>query len=73
MPTEMNYFVKTTEALKRLRADHDGVVSFEYVIVATRITTVVVAVYSSTGANTISGVLISGFANVEAAMNTLAP
>ena len=30
----LKYYVKTTEALKRLRTDQDGVVSFEYVIVA---------------------------------------
>ena len=67
----MNYFIKTTKALKRLRADHDGVVSFEYIIVATCIVIVVIAVYSSTGANSISGTLSSGFAKIAAAMNTL--
>ena len=30
----LKYYIKTTEALKRLRTDNDGVVSFEYVIVA---------------------------------------
>ena len=30
----LKYYIKTTEALKRLRTDKDGVVSFEYVIVA---------------------------------------
>ena len=30
----LKYYVKTTEALKRLRMDQDGVASFEYVIVA---------------------------------------
>jgi len=30
----LKYYVKTTEALKHLRADMNGVVSFEYVIVA---------------------------------------
>ena len=29
----LKYYVKTREALKRLRADKDGVVSLEYVIV----------------------------------------
>ncbi|MBR0815263.1 hypothetical protein JQ544_27285 [Bradyrhizobium diazoefficiens] len=30
----LKYYIKTTEALKQLRKDQDGVVSFEYVIVA---------------------------------------
>jgi pilus assembly protein Flp/PilA len=30
----LKYYIKTTEAMKRLRTDKDGVVSFEYVIVA---------------------------------------
>ena len=30
----LKYYVKTSEAVKRLRTDKDGVVSFEYVIVA---------------------------------------
>ena len=35
------YYIKTTEALKRLLTDNDGVVSFEYVIVAACIIAVV--------------------------------
>ena len=67
----LKYYAKTKEALRRLRTDHDGVVSFEYIIVATCIVIVVIAVYSSTGANSISGTLSSGFAKIAAAMNTL--
>ena len=37
----LKYYVKTTEALKCLRTDKDGVVSFEYVIVAACIIAVV--------------------------------
>jgi pilus assembly protein Flp/PilA len=37
----LKYCIKTTEALKRLRTDKDGVVSFEYVIVAACIIAVV--------------------------------
>ena len=37
----LKYYIKTTEALKRLRTDKDGVVSFEYVIVAACIIAVV--------------------------------
>ena len=37
----LKYYIKTTEGLKRLRADTTGVVSFEYVIVAACIIAVV--------------------------------
>ena len=67
----LNYFIKTKETLKRLRANHDGVVSFEYIVVATLIIIIVIAVYSGAGGNSISGALSSGFAKVTAAMNTL--
>ena len=30
----LKYYIKTSDVLERLRADKDGVVSFEYVIVA---------------------------------------
>ena len=41
----LKYYIKTTEALKRLRADQDGVVSFEYIIVAVCIIGAVSAVF----------------------------
>ena len=34
----LKFYVKTSEAVRRLLADKDGVVSFEYVIVAARST-----------------------------------
>ena len=43
----LKYYIKTTEALKRLRTDKDGVVSFEYVIVAACIVAAVVAVFGT--------------------------
>ena len=47
----LKYYIKTTEALKRLRTDKDGVVSFEYVIVAACVVAaVVVAFGTGTGA-----------------------
>jgi Flp pilus assembly pilin Flp len=45
----LNYYIKTTEALKRLRSDKDGMVSIEYVIVAACVVGVVVAVFSTGG------------------------
>ena len=47
----LKYYIKTTEALKRLRTDNDGVVSFEYVIVAACIVAAVAAAFGTgTGA-----------------------
>ena len=46
----LKYYIKTTEALKRLRTDKDGVVSFEYMIVAACIVAAVVAAFG-TGAD----------------------
>ena len=43
----LKYYIKTTEALKRLRTDKDGVVSFEYVIVAACIVAAVVAAFGT--------------------------
>jgi pilus assembly protein Flp/PilA len=43
----LKYYIKTTEALKRMRTDNDGVVSFEYVIVATCICVIVIAVFAN--------------------------
>jgi Flp pilus assembly pilin Flp len=51
----LKYYTETKEALKRLRTDHDGVVSFEYIIVATCIIIVVIAIYTGTGTTSISG------------------
>jgi pilus assembly protein Flp/PilA len=45
----LKYYVKTTEALKRLISDKDGVVSFEYVIVAACIIAVVSVAFGNTG------------------------
>ena len=41
--------------LERLRTDKDGVVSFEYVIVAACIVAAVAAAFGGTGAGTIAG------------------
>ena len=49
----LKYYFKTTETLKRLRMDKDGVVSFEYVIVAVCIIGAVLAAF---GTNTNSGI-----------------
>ena len=45
----LKYYIKTTEALKRLRTDQDGVVSFEYVIVGACVVAAVVAAFGGGG------------------------
>lgn len=60
------YYIKTTEALKRLRDNEDGVVSFEYVIVAACIVAAVAAAFGSGGTGPIFTALsgaISGIAS----------
>ncbi len=62
-----SYF-KIREAVKRLRADKDGVVSFEYVIVVACIVGAVTAVFGGAGAGTIQGALTGGFTAIVAAI-----
>jgi pilus assembly protein Flp/PilA len=69
----LKYYVKTTEALKRLRTDEAGVVSFEYIIVACCIIAAVAAVFGGTGAGTIAGTLKDGLANITTAFSTALP
>ena len=45
----LKYYIKTTEALKSLRANQDGVVSFEYLIVAACIIAVVSLAFGKGG------------------------
>jgi pilus assembly protein Flp/PilA len=48
----LKYYIKTTEALNRLRTDKDGVVSFEYVLVAACIVAAVLFAFGTgTGGN----------------------
>ena len=60
----LKYYIKTTEALKRLRTDKDGVVSFEYVIVAACVVAAVVAAFGTGAGGTIEGALAGAIANI---------
>ena len=62
----LRYYVKATEALKRLRTDKDGVVSFEYVIVAVCIIAAVLAAFGTTAGTGIGAALTNGIAKVTA-------
>ncbi|WP_375780192.1 hypothetical protein ACE103_15930 [Bradyrhizobium sp. ma5] len=55
----LKLYVQTTEAFKRLRADQEGVVSFEYIIVAACIIGAVAAAFG-TGATGAIGTALSG-------------
>ena len=55
----LKYYIKTAEALKNLRTDQAGVVSFEYIIVAACIIGAVAAAFG-TGATGAIGTALSG-------------
>jgi pilus assembly protein Flp/PilA len=62
----LKYYIKTREALLRLRTDKDGVVSFEYVIVAACIVAAVAAAFGSGGTGPIVDALTAGITAVSA-------
>ena len=62
----LKYYIMTTEALKRLRADKGGVVSFEYVIVAACIVAAVGAAFGFGGTGPISSALSSALSSIAA-------
>jgi pilus assembly protein Flp/PilA len=63
----LKYYVKTTEALKHLRTDQDGVVSFEYIIVAVCIIGAVSAVFGIGAGGAIGTALAGGIAAITTA------
>jgi pilus assembly protein Flp/PilA len=66
----LKYYVKTTEALKNLRSDAAGVVSFEYVIVAACVVGAVFLAFG-TGANgAITSALSNAIANIVSKVAT---
>ncbi|QDW36929.1 hypothetical protein FFI89_007120 [Bradyrhizobium sp. KBS0727] len=64
------YYIKTTEALKRLRASEDGVVSFEYVIVAACIVAAVGAAFGLSGSGPIKDALSSAISSISSKVAT---
>ena len=63
----LKYYVKTTEALKGLRADQAGVVSFEYIIVAVCIIGAVSAVFGIGAGGAIGTALTGGITAITTA------
>ena len=66
----LDYYVKTTEAFKRLRADQDGVVSFEYIIVAACIIGAVAAAFGTGATGAIGTALSGGIKTITGAFTT---
>ncbi|MGY3343733.1 pilus assembly protein Flp/PilA [Bradyrhizobium sp. USDA 4472] len=63
----LRFYIKTTEALKRLRTDQDGVVSFEYIIVAACIIGAVSAAFGTGATGAIGTALTGGIGKITAA------
>jgi len=63
----LKFYIESTEALKRLRADQDGVVSFEYIIVAACVVGAVAAAFGTGAAGGIGTALTTGLTAVTAA------
>ncbi|MGY3492295.1 MULTISPECIES: hypothetical protein [Bradyrhizobium] len=66
----LKYYIKSAEAFKRLRADQDGVVSFEYVIVAACIIVAVGAAFGLSGSGALSSGLSSAISAVVAKLTS---
>src|SRR5262245_3190814 len=64
----LKFYIKTTEALHRLRTDNDGVVSFEYIIVACLIIGVVGAAFAKTGP--LNTEVVNGISRMPSALTT---
>lgn len=66
----LRYCIETREALKHLRTDQDGVVSFEYIIVAVCIVGAVGAVFGGGAGGQIGLALTSGITAITDAFAT---
>jgi pilus assembly protein Flp/PilA len=66
----LKYYIKTTEALKRLRTDQEGVVSFEYIIVAACIIGAVVAAFGTGSGGAIASALSTGITSIVTQFTT---
>ncbi|MCK1315382.1 MULTISPECIES: hypothetical protein [Bradyrhizobium] len=61
---------KAIDALKRLRTDKDGVVSFEYVMLAACMVGAVSAAFGTSAGGTVATVLTSGISAISAAISS---
>ncbi|QOZ52203.1 hypothetical protein [Bradyrhizobium sp. CCBAU 53338] len=66
----LKYYIKTTEALKQLRSDTRGVVSFEYVIVAACIVAAVAAAFGTSAGTGIGKALSDAITAISGKVTT---
>ena len=66
----LKFYVKGSDLLNRLREDKDGVVSFEYVIVAACIIAAVAAAFGTGTASGIGLALKTGIGDITTAFTT---
>ncbi|MCC8952383.1 hypothetical protein H8B02_02580 [Bradyrhizobium sp. Pear77] len=66
----LKLYVQTTESIKRLASDKDGVVSFEYVIVAACIVAAVAAAFGTDTTKGIGKALSTAIASISTALTT---
>jgi len=66
----LKLYIQTTEAFRRLRSDNDGVVSFEYVIVAACIVAAVSAAFGTGTASGIGSVLNASITTIASKVAT---
>jgi hypothetical protein len=64
----LKFYMKTRDAVERLRTDKDGVVSVEYVIVAACIVGMVVAVFGGASTGVLGSALTGGIGKIAAAI-----
>ena len=60
----LKYYVKASNLLERLRSDKDGVVSFEYIIVAACIIGAVAAAFGTGAGGGIAAALTTGITDI---------
>ncbi|WP_141342769.1 hypothetical protein [Bradyrhizobium sp. USDA 3458] len=61
----LKYYIRVTDAMRRLSANEDGVVSFEYVIVAACIVAAVAAAFGAGGSGPIVDALSSAISTIS--------
>ena len=66
----LKYYIKASDLLERLRTDKDGVVSFEYVIVAACIVGAVAAAFGTGSGGGIATALTSAIGHITTALAT---
>jgi Flp pilus assembly pilin Flp len=67
----LKYYIKTTEALKSLREDTKGVVSFEYVIVAACVVGAVIAAFGTGATGGIGLALTNALGKITTAIGNV--